>query len=479
MNHILKIVLGMAFLAALSAGSAQVRAQEATGEKPKPAARDYAPLPDLNGQQDPNADRSSSDLQPDNRPLTGIEAATLGTSRLRHSYWVPGLEYGNTIRSNSPNPAVNSGWNSSNYFAGNMTLLEAWGHSLLGVNYSGGGIVSRDGGSGNGQFHQLSMGYHLDLRRWQWVILEQFSYLPESGFGFGGTTALAIPGVAGTLGASLPGLQAGYVPNQSILSAAGPRYSNVSGAQLTYVLSARSVVTFGGSYGILRFINGGSLDSDNPIFSGGYGYQVTKNDTIGIQYRFGAFHYSRNPQAVGDQALQLAYGRKITGRVSLQLYAGPEYSSLRVPVSGQRSRTGGSGGATLLYGTRRGLLTVSYMRGVTGGSGVFAGADSNMVTANMGHSLTRVWQGSLDFGYARNGALLNNTGQPSTHYNSWYTGAGATSPFGRDINFSLGYRAQIEQANQAVCNGPGCGASYLQHSIWMSFQWHSRPLVVE
>lgn len=481
MNHKRKIVLGMAFLTALSAASAQARGQQEqdTGEKPKPAGRDYAPLPDLDAQQDSQTDRSLSDLQPDRRPLTGIETATLGTPRILHSYWVPGLEYGNTIASNSPNLVANSGWNSTNYFAGNMSLLEAWGHSLLGVNYSGGGFVSSDSSLGNGQFHQLSTAYHLDLRRWQLLFLEQFSYLPESGFGFGATTALAIPGIGGSLGVSLPNLQAGYVPNQSILSATGPRYSSVSGAQLTYLLSPRSAITVGAAYGILRFVNGNSLDDDNPILSAGYSYQITKYDSIGVVYRFAAFQYLANPQAIGDHAAQLAYGRKITGRLSLELFGGPEYSSVRVPISGQRSRTVGSGGATLLYGIPRGQLTVSYISGVTGGSGIFTGAVSNVVSANFGHSLTRVWQGGIDCGYARSSALLNTVGQTPVHYNSWYAGAGVSRPFGRDVHLSLGYRAQIEQANQAVCSGPSCGNSYLQHSIWLSFQWHSRPLVIE
>ena len=481
MNHKRKIVLGMAFLAAFSAGAMQVRAQQEqdTGEKPKPAGRVYLPLPDLNAQQDSQADLSSSDLQPDIRPLTGMETATLGTPRMLHSYWVPGLEYGNAGASDSPNLAANSGWNSTNYFAGNMSLLEAWGHSLIGVNYSGGGFVSSDGSLGNGQFHQLSTAYHLDLRRWQWVFLEQFSYLPESGFGFGATTALAIPGVGGSLGASLPSLQGGYVPNQSILSATGPRYSNVSGAQLTYLLSPRSAITAGAAYGILRFINGNSLDDDHSIFSAGYSYQITKHDSIGVLYRFTSFQYLANPQAVGDHAAQLAYGRKVTGRLSVQLFGGPEYSSVRVPNSGLRSRTVGSGGASLLYGTPHGELTVSYMSGVTGGSGIFTGAVSNVVSANLGHSLTRVWQGGVDCGYARSSALLNAAGQTSVHYNSWYAGAGVSRPFGRDVHLSLGYRAQIEQANQAVCSGPSCGDRYLQHSIWLSFQWHSRPLVIE
>jgi len=42
---------------------------------------------------------------------------------------------------------------------------------------------------------------------------------------------------------------------------------------------------------------------------------------------------------------QLAYGRKITGRIALQLFAGPEVTTFRVPLSGATHKISGSGGA--------------------------------------------------------------------------------------------------------------------------------------
>ncbi|MGB7285163.1 MAG: hypothetical protein WBE13_23090 [Candidatus Acidiferrum sp.] len=488
MSYKRKTILGIAFLAALSVGSAQVRAQQTqqtqqtqqdTEDKPKPAGRDYAPPPEENGQQNQNGDQSGVELQPDNQPLGGIAAPSLGTPELRHSYWVPGLEYGNAISSNSPSIVANSGWNSTNYFLGTLIILELSGHSVFGVNYSGGGTLSTGGGAVDGQMHQLSTGYSLNSGRWQILLLDQFSYLPESGFGFGGGTALAIPGVQGILGASLPGMQAGFLPNQSILSATGQQISNTGAAQATYLVSRRSSITVNATYGLLRYVNSSNFDSNNPTAGIGYSYELTRNDSIGVQYRFGSFQFPGNPQAIGIQVGQLEYGRKITGQLSVQLFGGPEYTAVRVPVSGQSNRLVGSGGATLLYGWRRSQLSLIYNSGVTAGSGIFTGANTNMVTASLGRSLTRIWQGSIDGGFAKNAALLNYTAQTPIHYTSWFAGAGVSRPFGRDTTLSLGYRAEIEDTNGTVCSVPACGSSYLQHSIWLSFQWHSRPLVIE
>jgi len=79
-------------------------------------------------------------MKPDNQPLSGVLNPTLGTPEVRHSYWVPGIEYSNTVRSNPVSPTSNSAWNTSSFVSGDVSLLEAWSHSQLSVDYSGGGF---------------------------------------------------------------------------------------------------------------------------------------------------------------------------------------------------------------------------------------------------------------------------------------------------------------------------------------------------
>src|SRR5437899_12194263 len=85
--------------------------------------------------------------------------------------------------------------------------------------------------------------------------MDQFSYLPQSSFGFGGASGLASPGITGSLAAPSPGLQNGLVSGQSIVAATGARYSNSSPAQLTYDVSRRVSITVRGVHGSLRVIN--------------------------------------------------------------------------------------------------------------------------------------------------------------------------------------------------------------------------------
>ena len=83
-------------------------ARQEEGEKPKPAGRQYPQAIDTNGDQQ-TPDQGAQTLQPDNQPLSGIQNPTLGTPEIRHSYWVPGIEYGNITLSNSLNPASRLG----------------------------------------------------------------------------------------------------------------------------------------------------------------------------------------------------------------------------------------------------------------------------------------------------------------------------------------------------------------------------------
>jgi hypothetical protein len=452
-------------------------AQQEGGERPKPATQVLMPFPDLsNNQQDIN--QGTQTMQPDIGPVTGIQNPTLGTTEMRHSYWVPGIRYSNAIRSNSSNPITNPGWNSTSYVSGDLSALEAWSHSLLSLNYSGGGFSSTDDLQGNGHYHQFAAAYEIDQGRWQVLLVDQLSYLPESAFGFGGMSGLALAGITGSLAVPLPGLQQLFVPGQTILTATGPRYSNAGAAQLTFELSPRGSITVAGVQGLLRFTNTGNINNDTTIFSGGYNYVVTRKDTVGLVYLFSAYRYPGASQALGDHVAQFVYGRKITGRLALRLGGGPEITTFRVPINGSVQRISGGGNASLTYAFHRSNIALSYLHGVSNGSGVFTGASTDLASSTWNRQLTRVWSGNLNFGYAKNTQILGKSGLTSPNFDSWVAGAGLSRPLGRTANLSLAYQALIQGSNVALCQGPNCGTNYTQHQIFLSFEWHARPIVL-
>jgi hypothetical protein len=434
---------------------------------PKPAGRAF---PGLVGP-------GEGELQPDFSPLTGMQNTTLGIPEMRHSYWVPGIQVSSTVLSTPTGGSGGSDWYADNYILGNLSLLEAWGRNTLAVNYSGGGIVATKSIPGTGSFQQLGLAqtYHTD--RWLLQIVDQFAYLPQSSFGFGGGTNLGVPGVAGSLGNTIPGLGGNYTPNQSIYGV-GPSYSNTGALQLSYALSRRTSITLAGSYGLMSFTQPGNVDSNTIVGSIGLNYALSRNDTIGVVYRFSAYHFPGDSQAYGDNAFSFAYGRKITGHLGLRVFVGPEITNYRVPIGTTSQTVGFSASANLIYALPRGQFGLSYLHGLSGGGGVLIGSELDQVTATFSYSLTRVWTGNVNFGYARNSPVggTSTTGLPV--YDDWFIGGGVGRQIGRNFNFGIAYTATIPQYSQTGCAGPGCIPSSTYSTVTINFQWHPRPFVL-
>jgi hypothetical protein len=218
---------------------------------PKPAGRGN---PNFGDNADAVTD-TGVPITPDSTPLTGVQIATLGTQQQRHSYIVPGFQYGNFIRSSTLEAPQVGDWNSTSFVAGNLSLLQQWSRAQLALNYTGGGTFSTDSVQGNSYYHQLEVQQVLEFRHAKVSFIDQFDYLPQADFGFGASSPLAIAGIGGPLGPSLPALQSNYQPNQSIFTTLGSRYSNSATMQIAYYLTSRSSITMSGSYGILRFLD--------------------------------------------------------------------------------------------------------------------------------------------------------------------------------------------------------------------------------
>jgi len=454
-------------------------AQEGAEEKPKPAGRVLMPLPDLSGDQQ-DSDQGNETMQPDLGPATGVQAATLGTSQLRHSYWATGVQYGNTAQSSSFGSTQGAGgWTTTSFATGNLSILEAWSHSTVGVNYSGGESFSSASGQGNGQFHQLSSSWQIYQRRWQALVMEQFSYLPQSSFGFGGTSGLATPGISGALGAPLTGFQNSFLPGQGILSVGGPRYSSTSAVQMTYDVSRRGGITVAVVHGLLRFSNSGNINSDTETLNVGYNYAITRKDSLGVSYRFNALHFQGSPQAVGDQLFQLMYSRRITGRLALNLGGGPDITNFRVATNGTKQSISGGGSASLTYAFAKSSLRASYTHGISSGSGLFTGSRSDQVTATWSLPLSRAWDSSWTSGYSRNTTIVAVQGLPSPTYNSVLAGAGINRSLGRSARFSIGYQAAIQTFGGVVCTpAASCQPTQVTHQTQLSLQWNAPPQVL-
>jgi hypothetical protein len=478
---LLKCIFGAVLLATIFfPGASLLRAQQdeptpMPQDEPKPAARTN-PLSGAEDENQENPNVDPNELQADYTPLTGMQNATLGIPQIRHSFWVPGFQYGANIQSSNYNQPNSSAWYVDNYFAGNVSLLEAWSRDTLALNYSGGAFVSSNGSNGNGQYQQFAASNVIRFNRWLVQIFENFSYLPETSFGFGGGTNLGIPGVGG-IGITVPSAGNGYIPNQSIYAGLGPRYSNFGGVQLTYSLSRRSSITVSGAYGTLHFIDPGNIDTDSIVGTFGYNYALTREDSIGVVYGYSSYRYPGLPEAYGNHTASVAYGRKITGRLALRLLGGPQITTFRVPVGNQTQQVNAYFNASLSYGLKNGSLSLGYVHSLSGGSGVVIGSSLDQISLTANRRLTRIWTGNLNFGFAHNGTVNSGVTSVPT-YDSYYFGGGVSRPFGRNMNMQVAYTGNFGSTSEPGCTGAGCNPSNFYNAITLNFQLHTRPFIL-
>jgi len=437
-----------------------IYAMPGLSDAPNGAAQDVAP-PDMN---------------PDRTSLTGAQDFTVGTPGLRHSYWVPGLTLENSFQS-SYNGSQD--WVSTSHFVGTASLNIFSSHSQFALNYSGGGSVTNSNSVPDGYYHNLNTSQSFTWKRWTLAFLDEFSYLPQSTFGFGGVSNLGSPGVGGVLGSIVPGLQTNYSLAQSLFSSTDPRFNNSAVVQTEYALTARSSLTTTASYGILRFTQGNSIETNDEIFSLGYNYQVTKNDTIGAVYRFTNYRFLGDPQALNDHVANLAYGRKITGRLALQLFGGPEINTFRHPIGTETERVSFSAGGLVTYAFRQGGLSITYNHGLSAGSGVLIGSVRDEVGSRFSFPISRRWNGSTGLGYALNKSIsgsVSPVGSQSLH--SLYASGGLNYALSRNVKVNVNYTFDYQDSTQLTCPAGGCGTNYMQHQIWVGFDWHTRPFVL-
>ncbi len=104
--------------------------------------------------------------------------------------------------------------------------------------------------------------------------------------------------------------------------------------------------------------------------------------------------------------------------------------------------------SALTYQRRRNGISLGFVRGLSGGSGVFLGATTNTVTFGDRYQFTRYWTGSVNGGYALNNSLAP-AGVATTQFDNWFVGANLGRQMGQHaaIDFNYG-RDEAEQSHK-------------------------------
>jgi hypothetical protein len=425
-------------------------------------------------------------VQPDNAPLSGARDLSLGWFGSGRSFLLPSLSFSQGFNSYlDASGSTHYTYQATVY--GSLALRKTTRNRQVGMAYSTGGSFYRGAGFSS-PVHTLSFFQQSQWRRWTLAVADSLSFLPESGFGYGGyggfgglpQTTGVTTGSAGFANSNPANLNPAFLPNQSILTQPAKRIANSTMGQIQYSLSARTSITASGSYGLLHVLKSGYVDSSSGTFQSGITHDLTSRDSIAVTYRFGLTRFGDVNRGINNHTAGFSYGRRITGRLALQVFAGPNYATFVNPVTGSGDRLSWSFGSSLGYATDKTDLNFGYHRFLTGGSGVLLGAETDNLGVSYGRQLTRMWGLGLSASYAHNSSLRALTGSNVREtFDSWHAGLSLGRPLGRQasISFSYGVAGQ-SGTNCSSTVVVGCTSRAIRHFFNIGFNFHSlfRPI---
>jgi hypothetical protein len=438
----------------------------------------------------------------ENPPLSGLDLPSLEPHAAPLSYLQPGATFSESADSNVGNGTSAQSFVSVTRAIGSLTLQRLWSNYDLAVDYFGGAGYYDQLGIGWKALQQMDLQQKVTWKRGQFAIRDSFSYLPEGNFG-------GAYGSQGSQGIQSLGESAfGSFWGGAALGTFGlaPRIMNVSLADISESLTPKSQVTAAGGYAFTHFY-GSEADGANFIGSSqvsaqaGYDRVLTAHTQIAAVYGYQGFDFDVLGTAFHSHIIQLMYGHRISGRLDLLIAAGPQFTHLEFEGTPD-FRVGGAGQFRLRYAFTKMRLDAWYQRYLTGGSGLFAGAQSDMATVHAERPFTRVWSGFADIGYSRNtrfqplpfgpqsGCVFPGQSNPdnlpacpgvlANSYQYGFLGGGVHRQFGRNWHGFVSYQFNELDFDKSYCGTlSSCNRIGNRNVITVGLDWTPRPIRID
>jgi hypothetical protein len=437
------------------------------GQMPAPAARGvssaYDPQP-----YDP------AQVEPDTSTLSGAELFGVGSLQHSRNIFDPALSFSALGQSGGTGTVAQSALQAVTMFNGNLNYNRIWSRYHLTITYNGGDTLYQ-GPEPNLSFQNLVVAQEIDWERWRLHLRDDFSATPGALFG---GTGMGGPGLIGQFssifGASLNSIGQGFAPSETIQTGPAMRYVNTVLGEAEYSFSRRSAFSFAGSYGILHFTDAGYISSRSINAQAGYDYLLDSKNSIAVLGSYGNIDYTGTTISTSDYGAAFAFGRKITGRLAFQAAAGPEQIRVAGTANGNFQTWTWSVNSALTYERRRSGFSLTFVRGLTNGSGVLFGSTSDTFSGSLHHQFTRFWTGSVNGGYSFNRSLVP-VGNATVSFNTWFIGANIGRQLGRHARVGFSYGLQ-KQYNSVVCPVTSCGVTGFQQTFGTTVNWHLRPV---
>lgn len=417
------------------------------------------PAPAVAGVND--ADNTPPPRYEDNvRPLSGVQNFDVGTRTDRINVLVPALTMSGSYGTNPGYSYGSQGqtvWGATTNLGGSLQMERGNVSNLFSMSYLGSGQLNSYNSDLNTQVHSLGLKQSITAGRWNFVLGDTFAYQPNA---YASYPTLLFPGINT---GNPDNFRPGTGPNNTVLTSQNTQISNTGLGQATYGLTRASSITGNFSYGILHYLEGNLLDSQQLNATGGFDHRFG-HDSMGVSYTYSRFMYDNVDETFDTNTIHLTYGHRVIGRFSIALEAGPTFRNIQSGGTSVRD-VDVSGAASLHYTGNRSGFGLSYIRAVTGGSGVTVGAVTDSVSVSADRKITRFFSGNANAGYSLNSGITG----AQTEYKTLFFGAGISRSVSRYLTFAVGYRGQRQTSDNASAN-------FTSHAAVVSMQWQFRPI---
>lgn len=324
-----------------------------------------------------------------------------------------------------------------------------WRRAVLGLDYTGNYRHYQGHTYYNGSNHQLALGYTYQQSR---RLVFDFQTLAGSA------------SYATSFASGLPQVYDSVVDQTTLLFDNRVNYVQ-GGMDTNFLLSARTVLTLGGSTYTVRRQSKALIGVNGYNLHGSLEHRLSQVTTVGVSYQHGHYDY---PRAFGESEynmIQGTFARQFGRAWTLTLAGGVVASEVqgqrRVAVDPAVARLLGitttlqtfyrrnllpSVNATLRYNWRYASLSFNYRRGISSGNGVYLTSQQERARVSYDYTGIRKWSFSVSGNYAGLGAL----GQTLTRYKQYYGGVEVTYQIVPSLNITAGYiRRHVDTASNS------------------------------
>jgi len=347
----------------------------------------------------------------ENPPITGIDQPGVEPHAAPLSYLQPSLHVSEAADSNLDNTLGTSAFHTDTFALGSLELQRLWSHYDLALDYVGGLGYYSSGGIGFQNLEQFDVNQKITWKRGEFGVRDSFSYMPNGSFA--GSYG-SIGGFGESLGGGPPG---GFWGNTAFGSLGQvPRIMNLTLGDVVEYLSPKSSVTGAVGYGFVHYtgntdVQGISfLGSTQLSAQGGYNRVLGQHDQAAIVYGYQQFDFTTAGLSFHSSIVQLLWGHRISGRMDFLVGAGPQITDFN-ESGASNNKISVAAKASLHYKFPKTLLSLSYQRYNSNGSGFFAGAETDYAELSASRPISRVWSMSADLGYSHNDRELPLTTQ--------------------------------------------------------------------